>query len=248
MNFDFYRAIAPCYDRLGDHLDFNKYAAKAKEACEKYGECNNKIALDLACGTGSLAIELAKLGFDVIGADSCSDMLSEARAKAEEAGEKILFVEQDMRAIDLFGTVGLVVCATDSLNHLLSVCDLERCINSASKFLESGGIMLFDVNGKDYFERVCEGRDWILEDEGALCCVSCDYPAGSGGAFCDYYLSLFVEREDGAYDRTDAYQRERVWSKRTIEKVLAGAGIEIKEEIPFCENQSGRTLYICKKN
>lgn len=75
--------------------------------------------MDLACGTGSLSIELAARGYDMIAADLSDEMLNEAREKAEAAGQKILFLEQDMRSFELYGTVDSILCTCDSINYLL---------------------------------------------------------------------------------------------------------------------------------
>lgn len=61
--------------------------------------------LDLACGSGSLSLELASRGVDVIGVDGSEDMLSLAMAKAALGNLELMFLEQDMRELDLFGTV-----------------------------------------------------------------------------------------------------------------------------------------------
>ena len=102
--------------------------------------------LDLACGTGSLSLEMAKLGYDVIGVDGSCEMLSEAMGKKAESGLDVLFLCQQMEELDLYGTVDLVTCTLDSLNYITSTKELSSVFALVNNFLEEGGIFVFDLN------------------------------------------------------------------------------------------------------
>ena len=96
------------------------------------------LTLDLACGTGSLTLELYKRGVDIYGIDGSVEMLSEARTKCAEAGADILFLCQNMLSIDLYGTVDTALCTLDSLNHLKNGEELQRVFEKVSFFMNPG--------------------------------------------------------------------------------------------------------------
>lgn len=102
--------------------------------------------LDLACGSGSLSLELASRGVDVIGVDGSEDMLSLAMAKAARGDLELMFLEQDMRELDLFGTVSGAVCLLDSLNHITNTAGLAEVFRRLGLFIEPGGLLVFDAN------------------------------------------------------------------------------------------------------
>ncbi|MBR4941200.1 MAG: methyltransferase domain-containing protein, partial [Clostridia bacterium] len=75
-----YSVLASCYDSMTPDVNYAKYSQTLVKLAKKYG-CDPKIILDLACGTGSLSLQLAKAGYDVIGVDASYVMLSEATMK-----------------------------------------------------------------------------------------------------------------------------------------------------------------------
>ena len=220
-----YNALAAYYDHLGDHIDYQRYAQAAIELNQRYGEGKSGLFLDLACGTGSIGIELAKLGIEVIAVDGSEEMLSVAREKSLSGGLDILYLCQDMRELDLYGTVDMAVCGVDSLNYLVTLKDLEKCFSLVHNFLEPGGLFFFDMNTKRKFEQVYGDNSYVFEDDGVFCVWQNSYNAKTG--CCDFYLSLFSEDEDGRYCREDEYHRERCYSDRTIINALKKCGFEM---------------------
>ena len=117
-----YDAIAAIYDRLNAEIDYGAWADFAVRNFERYMKEKPSIVLDLACGTGRMTTELADRGYDMIGVDGSEEMLSKAYERSE--GKGILYLLQDMRSFELYGTVGAVTCCLDSLNYLLTREDL----------------------------------------------------------------------------------------------------------------------------
>ena len=111
-----YSVFAQYYDELTSNVEYPKRAEYLLELMERLGHAPG-LTLDLACGTGSLTLELYKRGVDIYGIDGSVEMLSEARTKCAEAGADILFLCQNMLSIDLYGTVDTALCTLDSLNH-----------------------------------------------------------------------------------------------------------------------------------
>ncbi len=221
-----YQAIARVYDKLNADIDYKKWADFFERCFEKFLPQKPELLLDLACGTGRMTRELCARGYDMIGVDASEDMLSEAMYSYESKG--ILYLLQDMRSFELYGTVGAVVCCLDSINYLLSEEDVRKTFATVHNYLDPDGLFIFDVNTPYKFESIYSDNAYVLEDEDEQGAIYCgwqnQYDRESG--ICDFYLSLFEEDEDGAYIRSDEHQRERCYTLAQIKKALADSGME----------------------
>ncbi len=225
-----YDAIARVYDRLNRDLDYGAWADFFETCFARFLREKPELVLDLACGTGRMTRELAARGYDMIGVDGSADMLSEAYGgETPEGGKPILYLCQDMRELELFGTVGTVVCCLDSLNYLLEEKDLEKVFSLVHNYLDPNGLFLFDVNTPYKFETVYGDNAYVLEDEmdgrSVFCGWQNQYDGESG--VCDFYLSVFEEQEDGSYLRSDEHQRERCYTADALRSALTESGFEI---------------------
>lgn len=222
-----YSSLAPFYDMLNGDLDYRAWADFLEENFRRYYPDKVESVLDLACGTGRMTEELCRRGYDMIGVDRSTDMLSVARQNAEEKGmtEKILYLCQDMCDFELYGTVEAVVCCLDSVNHVLDRRDLSRCFHWVHNYLVPDGLFIFDINTPYKFENIYADNAYVLEDEGVLCAWQNHYRKSS--RLCDFYISLFTENEDGSYEREDTRQTERVYTLRSLEKLLAENGLAL---------------------
>ena len=223
-----YEAIARVYDKLNAQIDYGKWADFFEMCFDRYLSEKPELVLDLACGTGRMTRELRGRGYDMIGVDGSADMLSEARYTYDSEG--ILYLCQDMRELELYGTVGATVCCLDSINYLLDEKDLERTFSLVHNYLDPDGLFIFDVNSPRKFERVYSDNAYILEDEdesgaAVFCGWQNEYDPQSG--ICDFYLTLFEETEDGSYVRSDEHQRERCYSLETLKSCLEKTGFEL---------------------
>lgn len=230
-----YEIIAEVYDKLNRDIDYCAWADFVEKAFEKYLPRKPELVLDLACGTGSMTAELAGRGYDMIGVDGSEQMLSIASERAYvNLGEEneyrlpILYLLQDMRAFELYGTVGAVVCCLDSINYLTEEGDLEKCFFTVHNYLDPNGIFLFDVNTPYKFRNIYGDNAYILEDEmdgNAVFCGWQNYFDEKRG-ICDFYLTLFSEGEDGKYLRREEHQREKMYSLENIKNTLSQCGFE----------------------
>lgn len=119
--------------------------------------------LDLGCGTGTLTELLARAGFDMIGVDNSEEMLEIAQSKKEKSGSDILYLLQDMREFELYGTVGAVCSVCDSLNYILEDADMIKIFSLVNNYLYPGGIFVFDFNTVYKYEQVI-GEATIAEN------------------------------------------------------------------------------------
>ena len=230
-----YRALARFYDQLNSEIDYAAWADFVEACFSRYLAEKPELVLDLACGTGSMTAELARRGYDMIGVDGSAEMLSEAFSRTADTGG-ILFLQQDMRSFELYGTVGAVTCCLDSLNYLLGDGELEQCFSLVHNYLDPNGLFLFDMNTPYKFEQVYASNHYILEgelppiEEGeAPTAIYCGWqnefhPETS---LCDFDLTLFEETEDGTYLRSDEHQCERCYALDEIRSALEKNNLEL---------------------
>lgn len=218
-----YDAFAEVYDKLTDNIEYKKRADYVSALFDRYGVRGKEPILDLACGTGSLTIELAKLGYDMIGVDSSYAMLSQAQNKKYEENVDVLFLCQDMTELDLYGTISGAVCMLDSLNHLDSAEDVKRTIEKVGLFMEHGGIFIFDVN-TIYKHREILGNNTFVYDCDDVYCVWQNSLNDDDSV--DISLDIF-ERKDGAYYRSGEEFSERAYPIGQYKKWLGDAGFEL---------------------
>ena len=218
-----YEALAAVYDILNGEVDYEAIAT-FYEACFQKAGLTPGLVLDLGCGTGKMTAILAARGYDMIGIDGSADMLGRAyeRKYECECGERMLFLQQDMREFELYGTVGAVVSTLDCINYLTGDGDLARCFSLVHNYLDPDGIFIFDVNTPYKFEEVFSNNAYILEDEYCYCGWQNEYDPESG--LCHFYLSVFEEGKNGTYRRTDEEQTERAYTKEQLTAALTGAG------------------------
>ncbi len=242
-----YSAIAECYDALNSHIDYESFSDFLSREIRAGGITDGSIVLDLACGTGNITLPLLHRGYDMIGVDLSGDMLNVARRKKD--GEKVLWLCQDMRSFELYGTVGAIVCCLDSINYLTSRQGLNKCFSLVHNYLDPDGIFIFDVNTPYKFEAVYGNNHYILENDGIFCGWQNYYDRKSG--LCDFELSFFYENDDGSYTRLDESQTERCYSLKTLQNLLIKNGFEIIKIVSDFDNSpvtdvSERAYFICR--
>ena len=223
---DGYNILAPVYDRLNDTVDYSLWADFIEACFEKYSTQRKiKSVLDLGCGTGSMTLELRRRGYDMTGLDISEEMLSVADSRMRDEGiNDVLFVLGNMCAFELYGTVDAIICCLDGINHLTSRDELLSCFSLIANYLEDGGLFIFDLNTPYKFKTVYSDRDYILEDDGIMCCWK--NRLSKKGDRVDFYLTVFEEQEDGSWTRNDGVERERAYGLRAIQNALSECGLE----------------------
>ena len=248
-----YDLLAPFYDAINSELDYSAWADFIEKIVKREYNGTPELAGDLGCGTGRMTLELARRGYDMTGVDYSPEMLDVARETAEREGLDILWLCQDMREFELYGTVELAVCCLDSVNHLTSVGDVEKFFSLVHNYLSPDGLFVFDINGKSKFEHLYADNTYAMEEEGAVCIWQNYYNEKS--KLCDFYITLFKERPDGAYERYDERQRERMYTLKQIKNLLKKTNLEFVgaySDFDFTEgSDTDDRIYIaarCKKS
>ena len=216
-----YRQFAPVYDRF---MSDCPYPARAEYLLGLFRDFGSQphLMLDLACGTGSVSLEMAKRGIDVIGVDRSDDMLMLAREKAQRIGQNVLWLCQEGAELDLFGTVDSAVCTMDSVNHITEPEEHLAVFRRVHLFLEPGGLFLFHGNS-EYNHRVILGDNaFVLEDEDLFC----TWQNATDMPYTTVILDFF-QLDGGRYLRHHEEFEERAWSHAELETVCRQAGFEI---------------------
>ncbi|MBQ3940692.1 MAG: class I SAM-dependent methyltransferase [Oscillospiraceae bacterium] len=249
-----YGTFAAYYDALTKNV---RYAERA-DALDRLIRAHlnepmpEHILVDLACGTGSLSEEMAKRGWDVIGIDGSADMLNEALDKKYDSGLPIQYLQQDMRALDLYGTVCVTLCTLDSINHLPSVQDVKRVFARVSLFAEPGGLFVFDVNTA-YKHRKLLGEQCFVYELPEAVCVWQNHLTDEAPEYpVEIQLDFFEQLEGNKYRRITEQFTERVYSDEIIRQLLAETGLTLLDTLdgdtygaPTPESE--RLLYIARK-
>ena len=223
-----YDLIADAYDGVNKDIDYSRWADFIEDIIARNWQGKApELILDLGCGTGSMTLELARRGYDMTGVDYSVEMLDIARERACSQGllDKILWLCQDMTEIDLYGTVDVAVSCLDCINHLTAPKDVKRCFSLVHNFLNPDGLFIFDINGKYKFEKIYANECYVIEDDGSFITWQNGYNPKT--KICDFYITRFREEPDGRYCRDDELQRERMYTIKSIRRMLTEAGFEL---------------------
>ena len=232
-----YTELPAFYDFLGEHPDYEEMADRILALYEKEGAKESGLVLDLACGTGRLTCALLDRGADVIGTDLSPEMLMQARETCMAKGHMPLLLCQDMRELDLYGTVDVAVCATNSLNYLENEEDLECVFSLVHNFLTPGGLFLFDINSLYKFEKLYGENTYVFESDKAFCVWQNQYDEKEG--VCDFRLTIFEEERGGRYKRLEEEQCQTYFSFDTVKNLLEKTGFSL---LYVAADHSGRAL------
>lgn len=216
-----YSSFALYYDVLTENVN---YAQRAEYFCGLLSHLNHPagLTLDLACGTGSLTLELKKRGLDIYGVDGSSAMLSVAQQKAYDAELNILFLRQQMQQLDLFGTIDTVFCALDSINHLTAEKEVLAAFRRVSLFLNPGGYFIFDMNTLYKHRHILSNEVFVYDTDQVYCVWQNHYEEKTDrvGIHLDFF-----GREGSVYQRSTEHFYERAYSVERIEELLRTAGL-----------------------
>lgn len=220
-----YSAFARYYDELTANIDYRKRGEYFHEIINKFKITNENILLDLACGTGSISEVMAGLGYDVIGVDNSDEMLGIAIEKKFDSGANIQYLCQDMRKLDMFGTVDVTICALDSINHLPSIEDVEKVFEGAAFFSELGGLFIFDVNTLHKHRNILANNTFTYETGEVYCIWENTLDPETDEVRMD--LEFFEKLENGLYQRSSDSFSEKAYSEEQLDDSLKRAGFQV---------------------
>ena len=221
---DAYTSFARVYDTFMDNVPYQEWADYLQDLLTEYG-ISDGLVLDLGCGTGSMAEELAKRGYDMIGVDNAADMLEIAMEKRMESGYDILYLLQDMREFELYGTVRGIVSVCDSVNYITEPEDLLDVFELVNNYLDPKGIFIFDFN-TEYKYREILGEQTIAEDREQSSFIWENY-YDEEEKINEYILTLYIQEEDDPdlYRRFQEQHFQRAYTLEEIKRLLRRSGL-----------------------
>lgn len=212
--------IARFYDTLMKGIDYREWVDYVVELFKRYAYQPKRI-LDLACGTGSATLELARRGYEMVALDSSPHMLAVFSSKRGTG--KIELTNADMRRFQVSPPVDAVTCFFDSMNYLTEERDLKRCFDNVYRALAPRGIFLFDMNTIYGLERVWGTNTMIREMDNVYSVWRSVYD--SSRSTSTLYLTLFVGNGK-CYERIEEVHQERAYPMEVIKTLLAKAGFD----------------------
>ena len=221
-----YTSFASVYDTFMDNVPYEEWGGYIHSLLCRYG-VKDGLVLDLGCGTGTMTEILAGYGYDMIGVDNSGDMLELAMEKRLASGHDILYLLQDMREFELYGTVRAVVSVCDSVNYITEPEELAEVFRLVNNYLDPGGLFLFDFN-TEYKYREVMGDCTIAEDRGDCSFIwdNCYYEEEK---INEYDLTLFIR--EGSDDNGALYRKyrethfQRGYTLEEIRELLSSAGL-----------------------
>jgi len=214
-----YEALAASYDRLTNDVDYEATVAFYNAILQREG-LRPRTAVDLACGTGSVSVLLAKQGIRVTGVDMSEEMLTVAMEKSMELANPPQFVCQRLEQLWLPRGVDLAVCALDSLDYITDPIACAQAITRVYKALNPGGIFIFDVNTPEKL-RAMDDQVFLDEDDDVYCVWRGEFDEESN--ICSYAMDLF-QRRGNLWERSFEEHREYAYSEEQLVGYLKAAG------------------------
>ncbi len=244
-----YSVFARYYDELTANIDYNERGRYFHEIIQRFKTTKNNILLDLACGTGSISEVMADLGYDVIGVDNSDEMLNVALDKKFESNANIQYLCQDMRKLDMFGTVDVTICALDSINHLSNLDDVRKVFEGVAFFSEQDGLFIFDVNTPYKHREILANNTFTYETEHVYCVW--ENTIDSNTLEVKMELQFFELEKNGLYSRSSDGFSEKAYFEEDIERLLKECGFEVigkynDDSFEPPKSDSQRIVYVTK--
>lgn len=234
---DSYTGFAKVYDLFMEDVPYKEWSRWIAEMLRAHG-IEDGLVLDLACGTGVMTELLAEAGYDMIGIDQSEEMLERALDRKEQSGHDILYLCQDMREFELYGTVRAIVSVCDSMNYVLEEeAFLDILTAAAENYLDYGGLFLFDLN-TEYKYRMLLGEQTIAEnrEEGSFIWEN-SYDEEE--KINEYELTLFIREDSGYYRKYEEVHYQRAYPLDTVKELVARSGLKL---LQVCDGYTGEPV------
>lgn len=226
QEYESYESFAQVYDELMDNVPYDEWAEFYTNKLKEYGIADGLVC-DIGCGTGSMTMRLAKAGYDMIGIDNSEEMLLMAREKAGES--EILYLQQDMREFELYGTVRACVSVCDCVNYVLEEDELTDVFRLVNNYLDPKGIFVFDFNTTYKYEQVI--GDTVIAENREDCSFIWENYYDREEQINEYDLTIFVRGEDDRYERFTETHLQRGYTLSQMKDMLAKAGMDFAEAV-----------------
>ena len=222
-----YSKFALVYDNLMDNIPYDEWTSYLKKLLDDY-DIKEGIIAELGCGTGNITERLAEYGYDMIGIDNSPEMLDIAMQKGAANKSSSLYLCQDMREFELYGTVRAVISLCDSINYITDKDDLVTIMRLVNNYLDPGGLFIFDFNTLHYYRDVVADNT-IAEDRDDISIIWDNY-FDEDTNINELALSLFVKdkesESDDIYKKYSELHLQKAYTLDEIKEAIAASGLE----------------------
>lgn len=214
-----YSEFAFVYDLMQYDVDYDVWTENIVKRIKKHN-INTRNILELAAGTGNMAIRLSQKGYVVEAIDQSGEMLAIASQKTSQAKQKIKYYEQDMRHFLTKKKYDVILSVCDGMNYLVEESDFEAALTQIHEHLSPEGIVIFDLSsefklseiiGNSTFAETFDNSAYIWENE---------YEPESRRL--NFLLTLFIE-SNGCYNRHEEYHNQRAYTVDEVKSMVAGS-------------------------
>lgn len=217
-----YTKFSSIYDEFMSEVPYEKWASQVIDILKKHN-INEGIIADLGCGTGEFTKILSQAGYDMIGIDNSYDMLEVATYKKGDSS--ILYLNQDMREFELYGTCAAITSICDSMNYILEYEDLVRVLKLVNNYLDPGGVFIFDCNSIYKYENIL-GENTIAETKDIGSFIWENY-YDTDERINEYSLIFYIrdDMDKDIYRKFEELHIQRAYSIEEIKSAAKDAGL-----------------------
>lgn len=219
-----YQSFAWVYDTFMDNIPYDDWTAYLTDLLREYGVADG-LVLDMGCGTGNVTERLAAAGYDMIGIDNSEEMLMEAREKGMENQSSSLYLLQDMRSFELYGTVAAAVSICDSMNYILEENDLEQVFRLVNNYLDPGGVFIFDFNTPYKYKEVI--GDQVIAENREDCSFIWENNFDEEQQINIYDLTIFIQEQKDLFRRYQETHYQKAWTVEAFRQAAERAGMKV---------------------
>ena len=240
-----YKELAKVYDLFMADVPYEDWANYLDQLLQTHK--HSKLILELGCGTGNITTLLREKNYDMIGIDISSDMLMLAREKNND----ILYLNQDMRNFELYGTVDACICICDSFNYILEDIELISTFKLVNNYLNPKGLFIFDILTEYKYNHILANNSFShLEKNSAYIWENYYDP---NKKINEYYTNIFIEEKNGLYKKYEEFHYQKAYSQLQIEYFLKEANLTLLNVYDaFTLNKpkkdSERLMFIAQEN
>lgn len=241
-----YETFAEVYDELMDDQLYDRWLTYTS----RYLDESDGELLDLACGSGVLAVRLAQEGYRVTGLDLSHEMLELAFQKAVAADVYLPLIQGNMLDLGDIGQYDIITCYCDSLCYLPDEKAVGKVFQEVAAHLTETGIFLFDVHSIYQIDEIFPG--YTFNDQNEEVSFLWKSYVGEHPHSIEHDLTFFVRQEDsGLYHRIEETHKERTYPIETYQQLLKEAGftsIHITADFDQdIKKDSQRWFFACRK-
>lgn len=219
-----YNSFAWVYDTFMDNIPYENWTEYLVGLLKEYG-VSDGLLLDMGCGTGNVTELLADCGYDMIGIDNSEEMLMIAKNKMMESGCDILYLLQDMRSFELYGTVAGAVSICDSMNYILEKDDLFEVFRLVNNYLDPGGVFIFDFNTPYKYKEVI--GDQVIAESREDCSFIWENSFDDEEQINIYDLTIFIQENQELFRRYQETHYQKAWTIEDFVWAAEKAGMKV---------------------